>query len=83
MTSSIQLYENKLKDEKDGKMPLFRPKGFMSEERRMAKLRKLKQWHKVGAEEELELLSSSAHQLVLQEPRNESSVSKTETGAQN
>ena len=28
-------------------MPLFRPKGFMSEERRMAKLQKLKQWHKV------------------------------------
>ena len=34
-----------------GKRPMFRPKGFRTEERRLAKLKNLKLWHKGGQEE--------------------------------
>ena len=40
-----------LQDEKEGKRPLFRPKGFMEQERRMDKLRKMKQWHKKSGQD--------------------------------
>ena len=50
VSSVIQRLEKALKEERDGVRPLFLPKGFMEEERRMAKLRKLKSWHNTGAE---------------------------------
>ena len=40
--ASTQKYEDMVKEDKDGKRPLFRPKGFMAEERRLEKQRKLR-----------------------------------------
>ena len=39
--SSINIYEEMVQDETSGKRLMFRPKGFMTEERRLAKLKKL------------------------------------------
>ena len=46
VSASIQTYDDMAKNKKKGNILLFRPRGFMEEERRMAKLRKLKGWHK-------------------------------------
>ena len=43
VSTSIQHYEDMVKDEKDGIRPLFRPRSFMEDERWMEKLRKLMQ----------------------------------------
>ena len=48
--TSLQKYEDMLREEREGGKPLFRPKSFMEEERAMAKLKKAKQWHKAGGE---------------------------------
>ena len=39
-----------LMNEKDDNRPLFRPKGFNEEERRLIKIQKFKQWHKGEAQ---------------------------------
>ena len=49
--SSIQMHEVMIKDETSGKRPLFRPKDFKTEERRLDKLKKQSLWHKGGYEE--------------------------------
>ena len=49
---SIQKYEAMVQDDKDRKRPLFRPKDFMAEERKLSKLKKSKVLHKNGTEEE-------------------------------
>ena len=49
--ASTQKYEDMVKDDKDSKRPLFRPKGFLAEERRLAKLKKSRTWHKSGSDE--------------------------------
>ena len=36
--SALSLYDKKLKDEKDGRQPIFRPNSFMKEEMKMEKL---------------------------------------------
>ena len=38
--ASTKKYEDMVKEDKDGKRPLFRPKGFMAEERRLEKQKK-------------------------------------------
>ena len=48
---STQKYEDIVKEDRDGKRPLFRPKDFMAEERRLAKQKKSRLWHKSGSEE--------------------------------
>ena len=51
--SDLGRYEKMLKDEEDGRRPVFRPNTFMENERRLEKLRKAKLWHKVGMEEDI------------------------------
>ena len=50
MITAIQRLEKLRKEEKDGLRPVFRPRGFMEEERRMAKLKKMKSWHSSKAD---------------------------------
>ena len=51
--SALGRYKKMLKDEEDGRRPIFRPNTFMENERRLEKLRKAKLWHKVGMEEDI------------------------------
>ena len=44
-------YEDMVREDRNGKTPLFRPKDFMAEERRLAKQKKSRLWHKCGSEE--------------------------------
>ena len=46
-----QKYEDMVMEDRDGKRPLFRPKDFMAEERRLVKQKKSRLWHKCGSEE--------------------------------
>ena len=45
------MHEVMIQEESSEKRPMFRPKGFMVEERRLAKLKKLSTWHKGDYEE--------------------------------
>ena len=45
------MHEDMTKDEQSGKRPLFRPKEFKAEERRLEKLNKQYEWHKGGKED--------------------------------
>ena len=47
----IQKYEAMVQEDKDGKRPLFRPKYFMAEDKKLSKLKKSSLWHKSGTEE--------------------------------
>ena len=49
--SAIKMHEDMIKDEQSGKRPLFRPKEFKAEERRLEKLKKQHEWHKGGKED--------------------------------
>ena len=59
------MYQEMVQEEMSGKRPMFRPKGFMTKERRLAKLKKLKLLRKGGQEEgvlakdQLEICSSA------------------------
>ena len=45
MITAIQRLEKLRKEETEGLRPVFRPRGYMEEERRMAKLKKMRSWH--------------------------------------
>jgi hypothetical protein len=67
--ASIQKYEVMVQEEKDGKSLLFRPKGYRAEERKLAKFKKSKLWHKSGVEEGVAagaplIISPSAGELI-------------------
>ena len=49
--SALNMHEDMIQEELSGKRPLFRPKDFMLEERRIAKLQKQSTWHKGHYEE--------------------------------
>ena len=51
--SALNMHEVMIKDESSGTRPLFRPKDFKAEERRLDKLKKQSLWHKGGCEEGL------------------------------
>ena len=49
--SAIKMHEDMIEDEQSGKRPLFRPKEFKAEERRLEKPKKQHEWHKWGKED--------------------------------
>jgi hypothetical protein len=46
--TSIQKYEVMVQQDKDDKRPLFRPKDYMVEERKLEKFKKSRLWHRSG-----------------------------------